>query len=174
MTASLALASARAEYDAALLALWDAQSDLLDALARRNGADAEFCRALIVRVRGWLASALDARDAAFDAVAAARSAASPLRLVPRELTGDEAAALAVAERGVADVRVALDRAVAAHWLSQAWLLDSIGDASIGDAEEWRIIVANDALTVSRVRDRVFAALAARAPLLAARWQEASP
>jgi hypothetical protein len=109
-------------------------------------------------------------DAAFDALAQERSSASPVALVPRALTPDEASLLAVREHSLARTRRELDSAVRFLWASQQLCLDAGNAAS---AEEWRLYSRDMAEGVADLTAHVSIDLDARAPLLAAQWEAAS-
>lgn len=169
--ASLALASARDDYDHVERGLWALQSLLLTDLTPWQRAIVE---ALRVDYRRALASALAARTAAFDAVASERSAASPVRLAARELTPDDAWVLSRADDVLSLSRRILDRSVASDHALQSGLLRAIECGDLGAAEDCReALRVGYALTAAH-RFAVEGALAARAPLLAARWQEVAP
>lgn len=135
------------------------------------GLDDTRARARLDRIRAVCDDLAAMRDEAFAVVAAERAAASPVRIVPRELAGDEAAALAAAERDITDARLRRDNAAehVAWWMGHRALGEDGLMASQSDEQValWR--AERDAMA-----SEVDADLAHRAPLLAARWQEASP
>lgn len=143
---------------------------LHDALSAVCAADldATRARARLDRIRAVCDDLAVMRDEAFAVVAAERAAASPVRLVPRELTDDEAAALAAAERRLDIERATLSDVESnlAWWerhrsLGDDGLMSHLADEEI---DLWR-------RELTHCRAIVTAALDARAPLLAARWQE---
>ena len=139
---------------------------LHDALSAVCAADldATRARARLDRIRAVCDDLAARRGEAFAVVVAERAAASPVRLVPRELTPAEASALAAAERDLGECRDAL-----AVWSDICD--DSLAACASYDAEDARLQMRFDRGMRDHLRDFVSAALAFRAPLLAARWQE---
>lgn len=135
------------------------------------GLDDTRARARLDRVRAVCDDLTVMRDEAFAVVAAERAAASPVRLVPRELTDDEAASLATAERDVRIVRDCVRIASRSLWEAQGRLLAAIASGdSEAEARAWTRL-ASDHDDAVAFDEHLAAAIAARAPLLAARWQE---
>lgn len=171
---SPSLPAARAAHDHATLALWASQSELLAACESGDAAAVEQWRAVVAADSRMLSLAADLRTAAFDAVASERSAASPVRLAARELTPDDAWVLSRADDVLSLSRRILDRSVASDHALQSGLLRAIECGDLGAAEDCReALRVGYALTAAH-RFAVEGALAARAPLLAARWQEVAP
>lgn len=166
------LATARALHDGLVSLLWDAQGYTLAEAA--TGAVHADTLALVAGLRDLLARIEGVRDEAFALVAAARSAASPLRLVLRELTGAEAWSLAQAERELRDARAFHDTAADMLVIAFDDVTAAVNDPLPGVAECAAETLAFAREAVDDCTALVSAALTARAPLLAARWQEASP
>jgi hypothetical protein len=167
------LASARNEHDHATLTLWTTQSELLRAAASGDDGRVETWRRVLAADARTLSLAEDLRTAAFAVLAAERAAASPVRLVPRELTPVEASALAAAEERLDTARTILGRDESFDCGLQRGLLRAIESGAESYAEECREAIVSGYAYTDRARANVTAALDARAPLLAARWQEAA-
>ena len=133
-----------------------------------TGLDTSRARARLDRIRAVCDDLAAMRDEAFAAVAAERAAASTVRLAPRELTPAEASVLAASERRLDGARVSRDDA-AEHVAWWMWHR-SLGDDGLMSAEADEEI-ASWRGDFDRYTALVTAALDARAPLLAARWQE---
>lgn len=133
--------------------------------------------AAVAETRAALDVAADAATAAFDRLAALRSAAAPLVLVPRVLTPDEAAALHEAHWWLTNRREACARSERMLDGARAWLrgeraLADLGASSAGALAEAEADVVRAAAELDRNRNLVSDALDARAPLLAAQWEVA--
>ena len=139
-----------------------AEADLVAQL--RETSDAFAVRTMQNHWRGYLP------DAAFDALAQERSSASPVALVPRALSFDEAAALAAADVRLSFRRAYRDQAVdmVSWWMWHR----SLGDDGLMSREADEEIAGWSAERDARAAE-ADAALAARAPLLAAQWEAAS-
>lgn len=133
-----------------------------------TGLDTSRARARLDRIRAVCDDLATMRDEAFTVVATERAAASTVCLVARELTPAEASALAAAERCLDGARDARDAAAdhVAWWMWHRSLGDDglVSAMADGQIALWR----GD---FDRYTAAVTAALDARAPLLAARWQE---
>lgn len=154
------------------LSLWAAQSHLLAALASGDEQAAATWRAYIADDTDRIDATRARHDLAFGGRAAAMWAASPLRLVPRALTPDEAAALDAAQRDVRIARGCARITTRSMWEAQGRLLDAI---TSGDAEaeaRARTTLAFDRDDAATFDAHLVAALDARAPLLAAQWEDA--
>lgn len=132
------------------------------------GLDTSRARARLDRIRAVCDDLAAMRDEAFDAVAAERAAASPVRLVPRELPAAMTFALARAEDRLAEARDCRDDAAehVAWWMWHRSLGDDGLMSAVADEE-----IASWRGDFDRYAANVTAALDARALLLAARWQE---
>jgi hypothetical protein len=144
-----------------------ARHDALSAVCEA-GLDATRARARLDRIRAVCDDLAVMRDEAFAVVAAERAAASPVRLVPRALTATMSFALARAEDRLAEARDCCDAAAehVAWWmwhrsLGHDGLMSAAADDQIAAWREER----------DRCADAIASALDARAPFLAARWQE---
>lgn len=146
---------------------------LHDALSAVCAADldATRARARLDRIRAVCDDLAARRGEAFAVLAAERAAASPVRLVPRELTPAEASALAAAEERLDTARTILGRDESFDHGLQRGLLRAIESGAESYAEECREAIVSGYAYTDRARANVTAALDARAPLLAARWQE---
>ncbi len=135
-------------------------------VARLSSSDDATASALVSVARAGVARARFELDAAFDALAAERSSESPVALVRRELTAEEAAELAAAEHRLRVARDARDDAAdGVDYFLDERVRRGPGRQGYIDHRlaEWR-----------EARDRhaaeADAALDARAPLLAAQWE----
>jgi hypothetical protein len=161
--ALMLLNHARRNYD-------DCFGDVMLAVDDPLSGVAEYVRGTLDIARASLDDCEAAYHEAFDRLAALRFAASPLVLVPRALTPDEARSLDIAQRHLRIVRGMHRIFLRSLWEAQGRLLAAIASGDAEAEDRARTTIAFD--TEDIARNPVSAALDARAPLLAAQWEAA--